>query len=118
MESSDQEADALRLLAAVEGGGVSRSDMANLAESLDPVLTYLLVSFLRAVYPLSDPAASPVLKRVVELSAGNPELISRYNAGRDDPVSRWFESEYDYRTFRCPGGGSDLVRLIIDKLEG
>jgi len=115
MEAFEEKQDALRLLAGLEGGLMSATDAAFIAENIDPVYVYVIVSFLRAVYPASDPAASPVLDRVVKLTSSGPELVQKHKEGELDPVSRWFESEHPYTGFR--GRGSDLVELIHDKLE-
>jgi len=115
MNPIDQKAAALRVLAGLEDGTLSPVDAARIAEDLDPVLIYVIVEFLRAVYPASDPAASPVLERVVRMTAASAELVRRHREGERDPVSRWFESEHEYRAFR--GRGADLIERIVDKLE-
>jgi len=79
------------------------------------VLIYVIVSFLRAVHPASDPVASAVLQRVVALTSGNQALVRKYREGGQDPISRWFESEQDYRDFR--GRGEELIERIEEKLE-
>lgn len=111
----DERRDALRLLDGLENGGMSPGDAAVLAADLDPVLFYVIVSFLRAIHPASDPAASAVLERVVRLTAGNAALVRKHREGAEDPVSRWFESEHGYRDFR--GRGPELIDRIVDKLE-
>ena len=70
---------------------------------------------LRAVHPVSDPAANAILERVVRLTSGSPALIGKHREGERDPISRWFESEHGYGDFR--GRGSQLIELIVDKLE-
>ena len=115
MDIFEQKDDARRLLAGLENGGLSPHDAMILAEKIDPVLVYVIVSFLRAVYPASDPAATSVLERVVQLTSGSVTLLRKHKAGGQDPVSGWFESEYSYGDYR--GRGSDLVDLIVDKLE-
>jgi len=42
-------------------------------------------------------------------------LLRKHKEGGQDPVSGWFESEYSYWDYR--GRGSELVDLIVDKLE-
>jgi hypothetical protein len=116
VDHRDERKDALRLLAGLENGGLSATDARLLAEELDPVLVYVIVTFLRAVYPASDPAATSVLERVVRMTTKSPGLIRRHKEGERDPVSRWFESEYDYRDYK--GRGPELVSLVADKLDG
>jgi len=115
MNCSTDKHDALRLLNGLENGNLSAADASALAQELDPVLVYVIVSFLRAVYPASDPAASAVLERVVQLTSGKPALIKKHEDGQQDSVSHWFEDEYAYGDFR--GRGVELVELIVDKLE-
>jgi len=111
----DERRGALRLLDGLENGGLPPADAAVLASDLDPVLFYVIVSYLRAIHPASDPAASAVLERVVRLTSGNAALVRKHRQGAEDPVSRWFESEHGYRGFR--GRGPELIELIVEKLE-
>lgn len=116
LHPDDEKRDALRLLHGLENGGMSAAEAAILIEDLDPVLVYLLVSFLRDVYPASDPAARSVLDRVVEMTKhGGAKLRSRHAEGERDPISRWFESEHSYAAFR--GRGAELIDVVVDKLE-
>jgi hypothetical protein len=110
----DERQQALRLLDGLENGGISPPETVTIAQDLDPVLVYAIVSFLRACYPASNPAATGVLERVVALTS-NPEVVRKHEAGRKDPVARWFESEHDYQGFR--GRGPDMIELIVDKLD-
>ena len=111
----DQESGAQRLLAGIEGGRLSTADAIVLAEDLDPVLFYVIVSYLREIYPASDPTATSVLERVVQLTAGSSVLVRHHKDGERDSVSRWLEAEYTYGEFRHRG--AELVKLVADKLE-
>jgi len=108
--------DAARLLRALENGDLDAFDAAAIAERLDPVLVHAIVAYLRATHPASDPAATPVLERVVKLTSASPGLIRKHKDGGEDPVSRWFESEYTYREFR--GRGTEMIDILVDKIEG
>ena len=55
-----------------------------------------------------------MLDRVVQLTSSGPAMVAKHKEGESDPVSRWFESEYDYPSFR--GQGKELLELILDKL--
>ena len=94
---------------------MSAADARTLAERLDPVLVYVIVRYLREVYPASHPAATAVLDRVVALTTAWPELVARSTAGEHDVVSKWFVSEYSFTEFR--NRGAELIELIVDKLE-
>ena len=111
----DEKTAAQRLLRGLENGGLSPAEAVVLAEDIDPVLFYVIVSFLREIHPASDPAATSVLERVVGLTSGSSVLVRRHKEGEQDPVSRWFEDEHEYRDFR--GRGDDLVSVVVDKLE-
>lgn len=106
--------DAERLLTGLENGGLAGADAVVLAERLDAVLVYVIVTYLRKVYPASDPAATSVLERVVRLTSSGSATIRKHREGAQDPVSRWFESEHAYADFKCRG--PELVGLIVDKL--
>jgi len=115
MNTSTDRNEAMRLLKGLEDGSVDAVDARILAEDLDPVLLYIIVRYLREVYPATDPAASPVLERVLKLTSTYPKMVEKSKAGEQDPVSRWFESESSFRDFR--GRADELIELIIDKLE-
>jgi hypothetical protein len=115
MTTIDERSEANRLLTGLEHGTMSPEDAALVAEDLDPVLVYVIVEFLRAVYPASDPAATPVLDRVVRMTSSSAEVVRLHGEGEQDPVSRWVESEYAYRDYR--GRGDELIELVVDKLE-
>lgn len=115
MGVTDQRREAIRLLEGLESGRLSPAEAAVVAEALDPVLIYAIVTFLRRVHPASDPAASGVLERVVRWTSRSPAAVRKHREGGRDPVARWFESQYSYEDFR--GRGSALLELIADKLE-
>jgi hypothetical protein len=114
MDSVEKQ-NALRLLSGLENGGRSSADLAVVAEDLDPVLVYVIVSFLRAVYPASNPAATSVLERVVQLTSRSPVVVRKHKEGGEDPIAQWFESEHGYHAFR--DRGADMIELVVDKLE-
>ena len=79
------------------------------------MLVHAIVSFLRAVYPASDPAATSVLDRVVQLISKNPTVVRLHREGAADPITEWLESEHEYAAFR--GRGAVMIELLVDKLE-
>jgi hypothetical protein len=111
----DEKAIARRLLAGIENGTMSTADAVIVAEDIDPVLFYVIVSFLRETHPASDRAANSILERVVHLTKGSAVLVRRYREGAEDPITRWFESEYTYGEFRHRG--PEMIDLITDKIE-
>ena len=115
MGTSTDKTQTLRLLNGLEQGGLAVSEGRILAEDLDPVLIHVIVSFLRDVYPATEPAARPVLERVVELTDAFPGIVERAKQGEADPISAWFNSEHNFAEFR--NRGDAMVELVIDKLE-
>jgi len=108
-------AAALRLLAGLEAGSQKPVEASQLAGRVDPVLVWAVIGYLRASYPASDPAASPVLERVVALTRSDPDIVAATRAGEADPVARWFLAEYGFGAWR--GRGPEMIALIVDKLE-
>lgn len=86
MPQIDERTSAARLLTGLENGSLSVTDATIVAEDLDPVLIYVIVNFLRAIHPASDPAATPVLERVVRLTSGHPAIVRKYQEGEQDPI--------------------------------
>ena len=115
MGTTTDKREALRLLAGLENGGMTTADALVLAETLDPVLVYLIVRYLRESYPASDPAATSVLERVVALTSKHAAFVEKCRDGERDSVSQWFEAEHSFGSFR--GRGSELIDVIVDKLE-
>lgn len=115
MSDSTDRNQAARLLRGLEDGGLAVGEARILAQDLDAVLVHVILRYLRSVYPASDPAASAVLDRAVRLTSSDPAIVRKAREGEQDPVSRWFDSEYTFAEFR--GRGQDLIDLIVDKLE-
>lgn len=116
MSDIDQKQQANRLLRGLENGGMSAADAAVIAETLDPVLVYCIIRYLREAYPVSDPAASGVLERVVTLTSRDSTIVGRSKEGERDPISRWFAQDYTFREFK--GRSTEMIELLVDKLEG
>ena len=113
--ASTDKNEALQLLQGLEGGDMSTAQAQILAVDLDPVLVYFIVRFLRETYPASDPAATPVLERVVQLTSAYPRIVEKSKEGELDPVSQWFAGDYTFGDFT--GRGRELVGMIVDKLN-
>ena len=115
MSTSTDKNQASRLLRGLEDGGMAVAEARIFAEDLDPVLVHVILRYLRAAYPASDPAASAVLERVVQLTSADPAIVRKAQEGERDPVSEWFAAEHSFGEFR--GRGHDLIDLIVEKLE-
>jgi len=115
MNAYDHQRDAYRLLSGLEDGDVSPADLPVIVEQLDPVLVHAIFSYLRAVHPASDPAASAILERVVRLTRTSAEAVRKNREGAADPVVGWFVAEHGYAGYR--GRGREMIDLLVDKLE-
>ena len=115
MDAQTHKREALRLLDGLENGTLSAADAFAASQSTDPVLSYVVISFLRACYPASDPAATSVLDRVVQLTSTYPAFVRQCKKGQDDSVSHWLEEEHPYTNYR--GRGADLIAIVSDKLD-
>ena len=115
MSTITDKREALRLLTGLENGTMATADAVVLAETLDPVLVYLIVRYLRASYPATNPAATSVLERVVALTSNHDALVQKCRDGEKDSVSQWFEAEHSFGSFR--GQSEQLIDVIVDKLE-
>ncbi len=115
MGNSTDRNQALRLLNGLEQGGLNPAEGRIIAEDLDPVLVHLIVRFLREVYPATEPAARPVLERVVELTNAYPGIVAQAREGEADSITAWFTSEHTFAEFS--NRVETLIDLVVDKLE-
>lgn len=114
MSGSTNKRDALRLPRGLDDSRMTASEGAFLAQDLDPVLVYVILRYLRDVYPASNPAANAVLDRVVALTSTWPGIVGKSKEGEQDPVSMWFTTEYSFGDFR--GRGSEGIRYLQSAL--
>lgn len=106
---------ATRLLEGLENGGMHSDDGVFIAQELDPVLLHLIVRYLRQNYPATDPVATSVLDRVLELTKRYPQLIEACHEGEQDSISEWFEESHSIREYK--GRGREMLATIVEKLE-
>jgi len=102
---------ALRILEGIEEGTLSTADAADLVVDADPVLVYLIFTWLRKRYA-DNPNADAVLGRLLEISK-NPAVPRLMKEGQADPIATWFEDSYAYRDL----GKQELIELVVDKME-
>lgn len=105
--------NAAHLLAMVENGSHSTSQMTQLYEDADPALIYLLFAWLRARY-LNHSAAEGVFGRIMDLCQSSPIVARKLKAGEQDAIVRFFEESYDYRDVER----DEFISVIVEKLEG
>ena len=105
---------ATHLLAVVENGSHSTTQMRLLYEDADPALIYLLFSWLRAHYPPSHSAYDGVIGRIAALCGSSSVVARKVREGERDGIVAWFEETYSYRELRR----ETFIPLIVEKLEG
>lgn len=112
MALEQEQRAALRILEGIEDGTMRATDSLALVEAADPALVYLIITWLRKRYS-DHPNADAVLGRVAAISSrGATAKIMKQ--GQADPIARWFEDSYSYRTLEK----QEFIELVIDKLEG
>ena len=112
MAYEQEQRAALRILEGIENGTMTTSESFSLVDEADPVLVYLLFTWLRKRYA-NDVNADAVIGRLVAISDRYPSVSEKMKEGQADPVVEWFEDGYSYRDL----GSKEFVALIVDKLE-
>jgi hypothetical protein len=107
---------AVWLINGLESGTVSTIDALKTSESLDPVLVYFTVRFLREKYPATRADSEGVLKRLADFSAQHQTIIKVLRAGEKDPIREWFDDAYTMRDFFSDPG--KMVEMLVEKIEG
>ena len=108
-----EQREALHLLEAIENGQKSSIEIGHLMDEADPALIYLIVTWLRTRYGANHPASEGVIGRIVDTIKGHRSMNQKMTEGKNDPISRWFEEEYEYREF----DSGAFIALIVEKLE-
>ena len=113
MSFEQEKRAALRILHAVENGGLTARATYDLVEDADPALIHLIFAWIRTHYPPHHPAAEGVLGRLVEVCRF-PKVAGLMREGASDPIVTWFEDTYEYRELDAQG----FIDLVVEKLEG
>jgi len=107
--------DFLGFIMGIENGTSDHEKLSKLAESLDPVLIYFALRYIREKYPPGDPRGSGVTERLVELTSKHPDLIKASKKGESDSLVEWFNDTYTLRSyFADPDGYADI---IVEKFD-
>lgn len=114
MAFEQQQREALHLLQGIENGMLRVSEASHLVDEADPVLVYLMFTWLRSRYGADHPASEGVIGRLVELTEGHGSAKAKMREGKSDPIVKWFETEHAYRDFNA----SEFIALVVEKLEG
>ncbi len=116
MDIQRETREASRLLLGIEEGSMNAADAFKLINERDPLTVWFLFRYLREKYPASNPSASGVLGRLVELTSTYPEIVAKTKALSEDSVAVWFEETYQMREFF--DRPQEFVALIVEKVEG
>ena len=108
---SEDRSNALRLIEGIENSTLSTNDTVDLIEKTDPVLVYLVITWLRKRYA-DHVNADTVVGRLVEITR-SPAVAARMKEGQADSMVEWFEDAYSYRKLEA----KELVETVVDKLE-
>lgn len=108
--------DSLRWLEGLEDGHMGSLDLYNLSQKLDPVLTSLMIRYLRKKYPNTKPEAAGVIGRLVDLSGTYPQVVKTAKDAESDPICEWFLETYSFSEFYQKP--EEMIDLIVEKLEG
>jgi hypothetical protein len=109
-----ERAAALRILEGITEGTMTSADSFGLIEDADPVLIYLIFTWIRSHYGPNHDASEAVIGRLAEISNRYPAVAAKMKEGQGDPVVEWFEDAYSYRKLEA----NEFIELIVDKLEG
>jgi hypothetical protein len=111
-----QKRDSISWLEGLEDGKMGSNDLYTLAQKLDPVLTSLMIRYLRKKYPSTKPEAAGVISRLVELSGTYPQVVKNAKDAEADPICEWFLETYSFSEFYSKP--EEMIDLIVEKLEG
>lgn len=107
--------DFLRFIVGIENGTSDHEKLAKLAGTLDPVLIFFALRYIREKYPVGDPRGSGVTERLVELTTNHPQLIKASKKGATDSLVEWFDDTYTLRTYFTDLEG--FADLIVEKFD-
>ena len=107
--------DGLRVIEAIDNGGLPPADVYTIMRDFDPLYSYFLLKFLRDKNPV-DEYSSGGGERLLQLVGTYDDLSKLLKKSPDDPMIEWFEDSYTTRQFFDKP--EDYVRIIVDKMEG
>jgi hypothetical protein len=103
-------------LDAIENGTATAATIYKTAAELDPVSVYFIFRYIREIYTPTNPAATGVMERMVELTKTYDDLVKIAKKGEKDSIREWFDDTYRMRDFQ--GKPHELMELIVEKIEG
>jgi hypothetical protein len=101
---------------AIENGTSTAATIYKTAAELDPVSIYFIFRYVREIYTPTNPAATGVMERMVELTKTYDDLVKIAKKGEKDPIREWFDDTHRMRDFQ--GKPHELMELIVEKIEG
>jgi hypothetical protein len=111
MAFDQEQRAALRILEGIEDGTMSAADSQELVEAAEPVLVYLIFTWLRKRYA-DHTNADAVLGRLAAVS-NRGTVPAQMKEGKQDSLVEWFEETYSYKDLDA----KQFIEIVIDKLE-
>lgn len=102
-------------LDAIENGTASAATIHKTASELDPVSIYFIFRYIREIYTPTNPSATGVMERMVELTKTHDDLVKKAKNGEKDAIREWFDDTYQIKDFH--GRPHELLELIVEKIE-
>jgi hypothetical protein len=103
-------------LDAIENGTSNAATIYKTASELDPVSVYFIFRYIREIYTPTNPSATGVMERMVELTRTYDDLVRMTKKAEKDPIREWFDDTYRIKDFH--GKPHELIELIVEKIEG
>ncbi len=91
---------------------MSAAESFGLIEEADPVLIYLIFTWIRRRYA-GDNNADAVIGRLLAISDKYPTVSQMMKEGQADSMVEWFEDAYSYRELPA----KEFIEIVVDKLE-
>lgn len=105
-----------RFLVGLESGNLPSSDLYAISETLDPILVYFVIKYLRKTYRAGTPEAEGVAERIYELSNTYDEVLKAVKNGEKDSLNEWFDDDFNPSQYR--DNTEQLIDILVEKIEG
>lgn len=105
-----------RFLDAIEDGNLSTADAYNILRTIDPLMGYFLLTYLREKHPVNAETSHGPGERLLALLSTYSDIAKLTKKPIDDPMIEWFDDTYSYRQFFK--NRDEFVNILIEKFEG
>lgn len=107
--------DGVRVLKAIDEGGLPPADVYAIVRDFDPLYTYFLMRYLREKNPINE-YSSGGGERLLALVGTYDDLGKLLKSPPKDSLIEWFDDSHSMQEFF--NDPDQFVQLIVDKLEG